>query len=248
MDINILQSWIKFKFLDMPINSLNDWTKHAGGWGLTCPECNGRRTYMNGEVCGCWVGEWADGVVREINSYRHPVQPRHLHDMVITQYNKEAVTQAMNFIHNPSFWFTLLGQPGCGKTHILSSINTALSPLALYICANSAFETQFFRALEKGYLGDFVDTLSSAPILLLDDYGAGYNRSDLVLAKVREIIDFRYRQPEKYPTVIATNIPLSEIEKNDPRVSSRLGDKAIVKSLVIGRGEMDYRKRSANER
>jgi DNA replication protein DnaC len=73
----------------------------------------------------------------------------------------------------------------------------------------------------------FFESVKSAPLLILDDFGA-QTSSPWAQEKLYQIINHRYNA--RLPTVITTNCSLEEIEN---RISSRLADTKISVSFNI---------------
>jgi DNA replication protein DnaC len=134
----------------------------------------------------------------------------------------------------PSKWITILGDPGSGKSHVLSALDKKLNPWSLYI-TSADFEAKSFRAT-KGVaeysLEDMLDVISQAPILLYDDFGLEYGK-DYIRALIRRVFDFRYRRPTEYITIVTSNLDKSELYETDPRIADRILDNKIGKLIVL---------------
>ena len=133
---------------------------------------------------------------------------------------------------NPDKWITLMGLPGCGKTHVLQSLDTYFHPWSLYVTTMN-LESRFYQALDDNSLPELIDAIKRVPILLLDDLGSDYGK-DYVKANIRKIIDFRYSLWQEFPTVVATNYWAREIkDKYDPRIGDRLLDHHIAHVIEL---------------
>lgn len=125
----------------------------------------------------------------------------------------------------------LRGPAGTGKTSIAVSIlkqAMALGKGCLMISMPNLLDTML--TLSKGdnvaYLR-FEQKLRNIPLLLLDDFGAEYSKSDWVPSKVESIIIDRYNRMK--PIILTTNYSDAWTEKNySQRVYDRLrGEYAV---------------------
>lgn len=125
----------------------------------------------------------------------------------------------------------LRGPAGTGKTSIAVSIlkqAMALDKGCLMISMPNLLDTML--TLSKGdnvaYLR-FEQKLRNIPLLLLDDFGAEYSKSDWVPSKVESIIIDRYNRMK--PIILTTNYSDAWTEKNySQRVYDRLrGEYAV---------------------
>lgn len=125
----------------------------------------------------------------------------------------------------------LRGPAGTGKTSISVSIlkqAMALGKGCLMISMPNLLDTML--TLSKGdnvaYLR-FEQKLRNIPLLLLDDFGAEYSKSDWVPSKVESIIIDRYNRMK--PIILTTNYSDAWTEKNySQRVYDRLrGEYAV---------------------
>lgn len=210
-----------------------------------CPRCDGWGRYRlpSGEIvyCLCDITRWTWNVKAALDPLRSRVRPATLEEMVQRPEPghislDDAKELASIFMKDLSFWLVLSGGYGVGKTHILRSINTYMSPIALYITA-SDFEQGVFLSLGNDSLQSYVASIARAPVLLFDDYGMEYG-AKLMESKVAHLFDFRDRTWEDYPTVVATNLTTEQLSVI-PRVGSRLLD--TEKSRIAVVGVRDYR-------
>lgn len=156
---------------------------------------------------------------------------------------------AEDFAHEPDGkWLIFWGDRGNGKSHLCAAVANHLVSVGkpvlfltmpdLLASLKQTLDLQT-NTEQESYSGR-MRSFKTAPVLILDDLGAesGSAWADGVLF---EIIDYRYRN--RLPTMIATNVPLDEF---DPRVASRLQDKAL--ATVIKNSAPDFRKRELSER
>ena len=125
----------------------------------------------------------------------------------------------------------LRGPAGTGKTSIAVSIlkqAMALGKGCLMISMPNLLDTML--TLSKGdnvaYLS-YEQKLRNIPLLLLDDFGAEYSKSDWVVSKVESVIIDRYNRMK--PIILTTNYSETWTEKNyRQRVYDRLrGEYAV---------------------
>lgn len=145
---------------------------------------------------------------------------------------------AVEYAASPSGWLVLLGDYGCGKTHLAAAI------------AQSGLESgrQVFFAVVPDLLDhlrasfgpestasydEVFERVRTAPLLVLDDLGAHSSRP-WAEEKLFQIVNYRYL--ERLPTVITGNFRPDEIER---RLSSRIWDNQLSNLLIID--APDYR-------
>jgi len=141
----------------------------------------------------------------------------------------------------PTGWITLLGGVGTGKTHLLAAVANALMyttarPLYCVVPEFLAFLRESFDAGQSESCSRRFELVRNAGVLLLDDLGAE-KESEWTQEQLYRVINHRYN--EGLPTLIASNLPLSEIE---PRIASRLRDTRIGQVIVMS--GPDYRART----
>jgi DNA replication protein DnaC len=146
------------------------------------------------------------------------------------------------FAHEPQGWITLLGGVGTGKTHLLAAVATALlsttaRPLYCVVPEFLAFLRESFDAGQSESCSRRFEAVRNAGVLLLDDLGAE-KETEWTQEQLYRVINHRYN--EGLPTLIASNVPLDEIE---PRIASRIRDSRIGQVIVLT--GPDYRARKA---
>ncbi len=162
---------------------------------------------------------------------------------------REAYEVARAYADDPYQWLILIGDYGCGKTHLAASIaNHALSNLnmrpvfAVVPDLLDYLRSTFSPAAEMRYESRF-DTIRGADLLVLDDLGTE-NTTPWAKEKLFQIINYRYM--ERLPTVVTTNV---EPDRIDGRIRSRLFDIGLSTSVFIDAGDfrtrgVDYRRMS----
>lgn len=142
----------------------------------------------------------------------------------------------------PDGWITVIGNPGSGKTHILMSIQHEFGPWAVYVTSND-FELKIGSLLDNPEEGgmtvsEYLESLITAPILLLDDLGSEYNRPgrDWTRSNLRKVIDARYNARLAFPTVVATNLRDADLRAYDMRIADRILDESLVQVFRLLNG------------
>lgn len=158
----------------------------------------------------------------------------------------EAYQAALAYARDPYNWLILVGDYGCGKTHLAAAIaNYALSELDMRPVFTVVpdlldyLRSTFSPSAEMRYETRF-DTIRSADLLILDDLGTE-NATPWAQEKLFQIINHRYM--ERLPTVVTTNVPP---EKIDGRIRSRLFDVGLSTTIIIEAG--DFRTRGVDFR
>lgn len=157
-----------------------------------------------------------------------------------TQTNslKHAWKVAYDYANNPRGWVLIVGEIGCGKTHLAAAIGherVRHGDTVLFITAPDLLDhlrSTYGPTSEVGY-DEVFDRLRDAPMLILDDLGAE-NPSPWAREKLYQLINYRYSLA--LPTVITTNVDLDLI---DARLRSRLMDTNLVRQMTIA--APDYR-------
>ena len=137
-----------------------------------------------------------------------------------------AYNQAHHHAENLNGWLFLQGGPGCGKTHLAAAaanyaVGIGVPTLFLTVpdlldTLRGAFDSQD-TTFERRF-----DEVRNAQLLVLDDFGT-QNASGWAREKLFQVMNYRYIN--KLPTIITSNLMLSEI---DERIRSRLADPELV--------------------
>jgi len=141
----------------------------------------------------------------------------------------EAHRAAWNFAAEPSGWLVLVGQVGCGKTHLAAAIKNERDghgDQTLFMTAPDLLD--YLRATyapdsnvtyDRGF-----DAIRNAEVLILDDYGA-HSSTPWAEEKLFQLLNHRFNA--RLPTVVTTNQPLDR--------SGALGGAAIQELRVLSR-------------
>ena len=158
---------------------------------------------------------------------------------------REAFDAAFEYARHPAGWLVLVGDYGCGKTHLAAAIaNYAhaerdMGPiLAVVPDLLDYLRTTFSPDSEVSY-DDRFNAFREADLLILDDLGTE-NATPWAREKLFQIINHRYN--EGYPLVVTTN----DLDRVDPRIRSRLCDWQLSKHVYIDAD--DYRDRQGGRR
>ncbi len=154
----------------------------------------------------------------------------------------EAYRVAFDFAKSPEGWLVLMGETGCGKTHLAAAIVNycyeAGKP-ALFVVVPEFLDhlRSTFSPESKVSYDRFFESVKTAPLLVLDDFGE-QSTTPWAKEKLYQILNYRYNA--QLPTVITTRYSLDEIvEQFDSSISSRLIDRNV--SLPFGIKVPDYR-------
>lgn len=134
----------------------------------------------------------------------------------------------------------IIGGVGSGKTYLLEA--TAIQWRVLGRFSRVLKYERILAGLKMGMMDRAIpnyeirlQNLLNSERLLIDDYGMGSKDSEWSKSILETVVDHRYH--ERLPTVITTNIDVTELPQ---RVYSRFCDKELAK-IIINRGK-DYRK------
>ncbi len=150
----------------------------------------------------------------------------------------EAYEICRAFADNPEGWLLLMGNPGCGKTHLAAAI--ANHAVGNRIKTLFTIVPDMLDHLRASYAPDSpvryderIESVRTIYLLILDDLGTE-NASPWAGEKMYQIINYRYNH--RLPTVITTNRDLEQIE---PRIRSRIVDRNLCQLVFIE--ARDYR-------
>jgi DNA replication protein DnaC len=178
------------------------------------------------------IGPFLDKNFESFNSTIHGVQRAYL--------------RALEYAKQPRGWLVLLGNFGCGKTHLAAAIANQLLRnhyqvlFAVVPDLLDHLRSTFGPSSEVEYDQRFED-IRDAQVLILDDLGTE-NASGWAREKLFQIINHRYNYA--MPTVITSNRAPKDI---DPRIFSRISDRALSQDLILIEAE-DFRQLKVEQR
>lgn len=145
---------------------------------------------------------------------------------------------SFNFAQNPQGWLVLLGDNGCGKTHLAASIANYLKENnkdVLFVVVPDFLDylRSAFSPDRRISYDEIFEKVKKAPILILDDFGE-QAITQWTQEKLYQLINYRYNA--RLATVITTCFAFDDIES---RISSRMVDPSL--SLVFNIAAPDYR-------
>lgn len=139
---------------------------------------------------------------------------------------ENALIQAKSFADAPKGWILLVGNYGCGKTHLAAAIANEVVvrgiPTYFLTVPDLLDWLRFAYGNPDTSFEERFEEIRNVDLLVLDDLGT-QNSTAWAQEKLFQILNHRYIH--NLPVVITTNVDLESIEG---RVRSRLKDSAIV--------------------
>lgn len=151
----------------------------------------------------------------------------------------ERQTRSLSAAHNAAQhlsehldgWLVLMGQYGCGKTHLAAAAaNFVVSmgvPTIFLTVPDLLDWLRFSYGSQETNFESRFNEIRDIRLLVLDDLGT-QNATPWAAEKLYQIINYRY--VNRLPTIVTTNVELDDI---DGRVSSRLQDPDLVTVIKI---------------
>jgi DNA replication protein DnaC len=136
---------------------------------------------------------------------------------------RQAYRRAREFAENPDGWLILLGEYGCGKTHLAAAIaNYCLlrGHPTLFVVVPDLLDhlrATYSPGSSVTYDERF-EAILTTPLLILDDLGT-QQATPWAQEKLYQVFNYRYNA--RLPTVVTSNRLLEEM---DPRLRSRMTD------------------------
>lgn len=149
------------------------------------------------------------------------------------QENLEKVYQiALSFAQSPEGWLVLMGETGCGKTHLAAAAanyNRQAGKPVLFIVVPEFLDhlRSTFSPESKVSYDQLFESVKMTPLLILDDFGE-HSTSPWAQEKLYQVINYRYNA--RLATVITTRLALQEMEGP---IASRLADPKISTPFFI---------------
>ncbi len=205
----------------------------------------------DGRLCSCFMEAVKKAASDELNS-SSPLKLCGFYEFDLTYYDDTEPTSLgatarkimeKNYLlcrkyaedfHLPYESILMRGRTGLGKTHLSLSIASVVLEKGYSVIYGSA--PDLFRRIEKEHFGnadngvDTLDMLIKTDLLVLDDLGAEFESKFYVSAFYNILND---RMNSSLPTIINTNLELSELEKRyGERISSRIS--TMKKPIFVG--------------
>lgn len=152
--------------------------------------------------------------------------------------NMEAAFRvALDFAKSPDGWLVLMGDNGCGKTHLAAAIvnyRYQMKNQALFIVVPDFLDhlRSTFSPESKMSYDQLFENVKSTTLLVLDDFGK-QTTTPWAQEKLYQVINYRYNA--RLPTIITTNCSTDEI---DNPIISRFADPKI--SVLFNITAPDY--------
>ncbi|MFQ5945416.1 MAG: ATP-binding protein [Anaerolineae bacterium] len=181
---------------------------------------------------GSGVGPWGDldslGLYRDKTFDRFHSRQGELPSEEVENLGR-AVELARGYAEEPEGWLALTGEYGCGKTHLAAAIANRRKDLgapALFIVVPDLLDHLRAAYDPKSTVSydQLFEIVRHAPFLVLDDLGT---QSATAWAREKLYQIFNHRYAARLPTVITMQESLEELERQEPRLASRLADVAL---------------------
>ena len=140
---------------------------------------------------------------------------------------KRSVRRARAYAQEPEGWLVLLGEYGCGKTHLAAAIanyRVRNGYPAIFVLVPDLLDhlRATFGPHSTVAFDRRIDEIRRVPLLILDDLGT-HSATPWAREKLFQIFDYRYNA--RLPTVITM---AHEVER-DPRLVTRILDASLCK-------------------
>jgi len=162
----------------------------------------------------------------------------------LSQVEKQSLSKAFKtaqgFAERPQGWLVLMGPTFTGKTHLAAAIgnyartNAEGAPVFVEVIKLlDHLRATFHPSSPRSYDRVFDEVLST-PLLILDALGTE-NATSWAREKLYQIFSHRY--VTELPTVITMGLTMDDLEKQDPRIFSRMGDARLcrIHKLLVPR-------------
>lgn len=172
--------------------------------------------------CGPAVRQAA---LRRMSRLSPEMQELGWHDIASTPNNADIIKALRRLVAAPSWFLTLLGPNGRGKTHMLTvMLNEAIRAghSGLYLTTADFLDDlrdTFHPKADNAYSRVF-DTAMRVQVLVLDEFDR-YNPTPWAEEKIFQLVEHRWRNGRELLTAFASNAEVSEIH---PYIRSRMQD------------------------
>ena len=143
---------------------------------------------------------------------------------------------AHRFADSPEGWMLVLGESGCGKTHLAAAVANAVlrsgGDAFFAVVPDLLDHLRASFAPGRGDPGydELFDDVRNAGLLVLDDLGP-HTSSSWAVEKLFQIAN--YRASSRLPTIITAALSLDELREAHPRVAVRALDPKLSQHVAI---------------
>jgi DNA replication protein DnaC len=158
---------------------------------------------------------------------------------------EQAYRLALGFAQSPDGWLVLVGDTGCGKTHLAAAIanyRLQAGKPSLFVVVSDFLDhlRSTFSPESKVSYDQLFESVKNTLLLILDDFGE-QSTTPWAQEKLYQVINHRYNA--RLATVVTTRCALDEIENP---ISSRFSDPKL--SMVWNIIAPDYRTDATSSR
>ncbi len=196
-----------------------------------CKKCND--TGMNGSrYCDCLIDEvnkilkYESGFLELEDFESSNFQIFQNKDFIQKLYSKMQAWCHSNF---DKTIICLAGQTGVGKTHLIKCMANELIKRHKLVLLTTSFAmhqdfVKSYSTRDANEKQNLISKYIDAEILFIDDLGSELRNPNVTLSYLYQVLN--ERRMNKRPTIITTNLTLSDInDYYDERISSRIADK-----------------------
>jgi DNA replication protein DnaC len=198
-------------------------------------------------TCACKEAEWAERRRQQLIKMSNLAD---LRNMSFATFNKripgilEAFRAASAFAQHLEGWLLLVGPNGCGKTHLAVAVANACllqEKAVLFVITPDLLDhlRATFAPTSTVAYDELFGRIREAEVLVIDDLGTEQS-SPWAAEKLFQLFNHRYTG--RLPTVITAN--KAGLQAVDARISSRLADASLVRTVILDEAE-DYRRHRA---
>ncbi len=222
----------------------------------SCPHCRDKGVILKGDVayiCPCTKQkrlERSFKTSRITPAFRYKTFEHF--DVKFSPVAEKMFSVAWDYVKNftklqerENNWLAFLGQPGCGKTHLIMAIANHLLEMGysvLYFQHVEGF-TELRDALREsgdGGAAAKIAEVKKAPVLLWDDLFKGREMPTAwVLETVFEIVNYRYLNC--LPTLFSSERLPKELLEIDEAIASRILERAKGRTVIVKEKAANYR-------
>lgn len=164
------------------------------------------------------------------------------------EWQKHFKAQAIKYVNefDHKKWFYIAGETGAGKSHLCTSIVFGLASKG--ISTRYISYPEFLSRMRNNIAsaGDMIVGVKNADVLYIDDFLKTIgNTGEVTTFEGRQIIDLVwYRFNNNMPTIISTELKLSQLENIDSALRGRILEASGEFVLQAHGKEKDYRLKS----